>query len=154
MVLSVSVNVKDIVLLGRNFPWTKPGPCPRCQSGMWWHGFVLAYFSCCPEPVYLRRLRCPGCGAVHRLKPAGYFPRFRSLIREIKETISHRCCHGHWRPDLPRARQRQWWRRLGRNIFLVLGLGFNGSFIEAFTLLIKQNIIPVTSAGLSENKTM
>jgi len=88
------------------------------------------------------------------LKPVGYFPRFRSSIREIKDTIAHRCQQGRWRPDLPRARQRQWWRRLGRMITLVLGISFNGLFSQAFTLLMEQNIIPVTGAELAENRTM
>ena len=115
---------------------------------------MLAYFACWPDPIYLRRLRCPGCGAVHRLKPAGYFPRFRSSICEIQKVIEHRCRRGRWRPDLPRARQRQWWRRLGRLIPLVLGISFAGSFLTAFIQLMEQNIIPVTSAELPENRTM
>jgi hypothetical protein len=91
---------------------------------------------------------------VHRLKPFGYFPRFRSSTREIQEAIEHRCRSGRWHPDLPRGRQRQWWRRLGRLIPLVLGISFAGSFIQAFNLLEEQNIIPVTSAGLQENTTV
>lgn len=121
---------------------------------MWWHGFVLAYFACLPEPVYLRRLRCPGCGAVHRLKPLGWFPRFRSSIQEIFETITHRCETGRWRPDLPRARQRQWWRRLGRMITLELGISFSPSFLSGFIELFNLNIIPVTAAELPENRTV
>lgn len=154
MVLSVSVNVKDIALLGRLFPWNKPGPCPHCQREMWWHGFVLAYFSCCPDPVYLRRLRCPGCGAVHRLKPAGYFPRFRSSIQEIQKSIAHRCRRGRWSPDLPRGRQRQWWHRLGRMIILMLGVSFSQTFLHGFDLLMQNNLIPVTAATLPENRAM
>jgi len=91
---------------------------------------------------------------VHRLKPAGYFPRFRSSIREIQEAIEHRSRRGRWRPDLPRGRQRQWWRRLGRLILLVLGVSFTDSFSQAFTLLMEQNIIPVTGVKLPENRTM
>ncbi|WP_457573299.1 hypothetical protein [Desulfolithobacter sp.] len=48
------------------------------------------------------------------MKPAIYFPRFRSSIREIRETIALRGRKKRWQPDLPRGRQRQWWRRLGR----------------------------------------
>jgi hypothetical protein len=91
---------------------------------------------------------------VHRLKPAGYFPRFRSSIGEIQKAIEHRCRTGRWHPDLPRGRQRQWWRRLSRLIPLALGISFAGSFTQAFNLLMEQNIVPVTSAGLSENTAM
>jgi hypothetical protein len=37
---------------------------------------------------------------------------------------------------------------------LALGISFAGSFIQAFNLLKEQNIIPVTGAGLPENRTM
>lgn len=53
LVLFVSVKVKDIARLGRAFPWKKPRCCPRCHTGLWWHGFVLAYFACCAEAVHL-----------------------------------------------------------------------------------------------------
>lgn len=154
LVLSVDVKVKDIALLGRLFPWHKPGPCPRCHCELWWHGFVLAYFSCWPDPIYLRRLRCPGCSAVHRLKPLGYFDRFRSSIEEIKGSIGYRCRHGRWRPGLPRERQRQWWLRLGRMMLMILGVSYCGSHLHAFSLLIKRHIIPVSSAGQRENRSV
>jgi len=105
------------------------------------------------EAVYLSRLRCPCCGAVHRLKPSGYFRRCRSSIQEIKDSIEYRCRQGRWHPDWPRERQRQWWCRLGRMIFMVLGVSYSGSLSQAFNLLIKQNIIPVTSFGQKENRT-
>jgi hypothetical protein len=37
---------------------------------------------------------------------------------------------------------------------LALGISFARSFFEAFILLMKQNIIPVTGAELPENRTM
>ncbi len=155
MVLSVCANVKDIAQLGRFFPWSKPACCPCCGSvTLWWHGFAPAYFSSLAEPVYIRRLLCPACRAVHRLKPAGYFPRFRSSIQEIRDSIAQRTMKNRWRPDLPRPRQRQWWRRLGRMITLVLGISFTGSSSTAFTYLMEQHIIPVTGAELPENRTM
>jgi hypothetical protein len=141
-------------LLGKEFPWRKPGLCPHCHSSLWWHGFVIAYFSCCPEAVYVRRLRCPCCGAVHRLKPSGYFRRFRSSIQEIKESIDQRSNKNRWRPDLPRARQRRWWRRLVRMISTVLGVSYSGSPLQAFKVFMKHNIIPVSSAKKKENRTV
>ena len=156
LVLFVSIDVKEIARLGRLFPWKdhKPSQCPRCNSKLWWHGFVLAYFSCCSEGIYLRRLRCPCCGAIHRLRPTGYFRRFRSSISEITEAITHRARQLKWSPDLPRGRQRQWWRCLWRLLWLVLGRSYNGCAVKGFWLLMKRNIIPVSRAGQKENRTV
>lgn len=154
LVLSVFVHVKEIAQYGRLFPWKKPACCPCCQGGLWWHGFVHAYFSCCPDAVELPRLRCSKCGAVHRLRPVGYFPRFRSSIEEVESSIRLRTHGKIWRPDLPRSRQRQWWRRLWRMIKLMHGVSFAGNGIEGFQLLLEQEIIPVTSAKEKENMTV
>jgi hypothetical protein len=59
-----------------------------------------------------------------------------------------------WRPDLPRGRQRQWWRCLWRLIWLVLGRSYNGPAGKGFYLLMQQNIIPITRAGQKENRTV
>jgi hypothetical protein len=154
LVLFVPVHVKEIERLGRLFPWKKPGNCPHCAGKLWWHGFVLSYFSCCREAVQLRRLRCSCCGAVHRLRPADYFSRFRSSISEITDAITHRCRFLKWRPDQPRPRQRQWWRSLSRLLLMVLGRSYNGSAGEGFHMLIRHNIIPVTRARQKENRTV
>ena len=143
LVLSVAVDVNEIARLGKDFPWVKPSGCPRCGQPLWWHGFVLAYFSCLLEPVLLRRLRCSCCRAVHRLKPAGYWRRFRSSIAEISQTISYRSASGRWCHALPRCRQRQWWRRLQRLTGAVLGL-FSGSRLAAFEELLDRNHVPVS----------
>jgi hypothetical protein len=62
--------------------------------------------------VILRRLYCPHCKAVHRLRPKSHWSRFQSSIETIQHTINHRLRHGRWRSELPRSRQKQWWRRL------------------------------------------
>lgn len=150
LVLSVDVDVNEIARLGKKFPWDKPSGCPRCGQPLWWHGFVPAYFSCLVEPVFLRRLRCSCCRAVHRLKPSGYWRRVRSTILEITQAISHRSDSGHWRRDLPRFRQRQWWRRLRRMTAVVLGL-FDGSAVAAFAELVERGLVPVSSSFERDN---
>jgi hypothetical protein len=102
--------------------------------------------------VYLRRLFCSQCRAVHRLKPRGYWPRYRSSSAEIQQAITHRQSTKRWRPDLPRSRQRQWWRRLGRMIRLVFGMSAQLTHREGFTRLIARNIIPVTQAIHHDNR--
>ncbi|MBN1958955.1 MAG: hypothetical protein JW773_12230, partial [Desulfuromonadales bacterium] len=143
MVLPVAADVNEIARLGKDFPWVKPSCCPCCGQPLWWHGFVLAYFSCLLEPVWLRRLRCSCCHRVHRLKPAGYWRRFRSSITEITQSISHRSESGRWCHILPRGRQRQWWRRLQRLVSAVLGL-FPGSTLDAFEEVLAQGFVPVS----------
>lgn len=145
MVLSVAVDVNEIARLGKDFPWVKPSGCPCCGQPLWWHGFVPAYFSALPVAVFLRRLRCSCCRAVHRLKPAGYWRRFRSPIPEIASSIAHRFAAQRWHPALPRSRQRQWWRRLQQMTAAVLGL-FGGSAVAAFEELVYRGHVPASSS--------
>ncbi len=149
LVLSVAADVNEIARLGKDFPWDKPSGCPRCGQPLWWHGFVLAYFSCLLKPVFLRRLRCSCCRAVHRLKPAGYWRRFRSTISEITQSVSHRSESGRWCRTLPRTRQRQWWQRLKRMAGAVLG--FRASVFEAFGELLDHGFIPVSLSFQRDN---
>jgi hypothetical protein len=143
LVLSVVADVNEIARLGKDFPWEKPSGCPRCGQPLWWHGFVSAYFSCLAEAVFLRRLRCSCCHSVHRLKPAGYWRRFRSSLTDIFDSVSHRSDSGRWRTDQPRDRQRQWWRRLRRMTTAVLGLMSSAS-VAAFEALLTRDFIPVS----------
>lgn len=142
MVISVAVDVNEIAHLGKDFPWIKPSGCPRCEQPLWWHGFVLAYFSCLLGAVYLRRLRCPCCRTIHRLKPVGYWRRFRSPVTDIDQVVTHRQNSGRWLHDQPRTRQRQWWRRLQRMTQAVLGLSIPA--ISAFATLSARGFIPVS----------
>jgi hypothetical protein len=150
LVLSVAADVNEIARLGKDFPWVKPSGCPSCGQPLWWHGFVLAYFSCLLEPVWLRRLRCSCCHRVHRLKPADYWRRFRCSITEITQSISHRSESGRWCRILPRGRQRQWWRRLQRLASAVLGI-FRGSALETYESLLGHGFIPVSLSFERDN---
>ena len=152
LVLCVAVDVNEIARLGKGFPWVKPSGCPRCGQPLWWHGFVSAYFSCLAEAIYLRRLRCSCCRSVHRLKPSGYWHRFRSTIADIFQSVSHRSGSGRWQTDQPRPRQRQWWRRLQRMTVTVLGL-FLGSAVAAFSALVSSGFTPVSSSFYCGNQS-
>lgn len=82
-------------------------------------------------------LCCSRCGAVHRMRPRGYFPRFRSSINEILSSIKQRSHKKRWRPDLPRGRQHHWRRSLWGMIRLMLGMSFSGSGLEGFWQLFR-----------------
>ena len=143
MVIFVDVDVNEIARLGRDFPWQKPFSCPKCNIGFWWHGFVLAYFDHLSQAIFLRRLRCPLCGAVHRLRPKAYWSRFRSSIQVISQTIDRFLGQG-WQSESPGSRQRLWWQRFCAKARLVIGFGWE-RFPDAFDLLISWGHIPVSS---------
>ncbi len=143
MVISVDVDVNKIARFGRDFFWQKPSACPHCGAALWWHGFVLAYFDHLPQAVFLRRLRCPRCGAVHRLRPKAYWSRFRSTIQIINQTIDRFLSQG-WQSELPGSRQLQWWRRFCAKARLMIGFGWE-HFLDAFDLLVGWGQIPVSS---------
>ena len=145
MVISVDVDVNEIAHLGRDFPWRKPSSCPKCNVALWWHGFVLAYFDHLSQAVFLRRLRCPCCGAVHRLRPKAYWSRFRSSIQIIKQVIINRTFNRCWRPDLPRSRQRLWWQRFCAQVKIVLGLTAAPD-LQAFNFLFVSGRVPVSDS--------
>ncbi len=152
LVLLVAADVNEIARLGKHFPWVKPSCCPRCQQPLWWHGFVLAYFAPQASAVFLRRLRCSCCKAVHRLKPQGYWQRFRSAVADIQHCIEHRVVSGRWLRDYPRDRQRQWWRRLRKMAATVLGLAFTGCAISLFLALLERGFIPVSTSFFRDNQ--
>jgi len=154
LVLFVDLDVNKLAWLGKKYPWEKPSCCPNCRSFLWWHGYVLAYFSNIDVPLFIRRLFCPFCRSVHRLRPSGYWPRFRSPVKEIKRSIIHRHNSGSWCKDLPRPRQRQWWRRLKKTWMGILGLSFSGDPPQAFEKLLQRKIIPVSAATKSENRRL
>jgi len=143
LVIFVNVDVNKIARFGRDFFWRKPSSCPICKSGLWWHGFILAYFDHLPQAVFLRRLRCPCCGAVHRLRPKAYWSRFRSTIQAINQTID-RFLNKDWQSKLPGSRQWQWWRRFCAKARLMIGFGWE-DFPDAFDLLLSWGQIPVSS---------
>ena len=145
MVIPVDIDVNLLAILGKKFSWKKPDCCPKCGERLWWHGFVPAYFACLASAVFLRRLFCPHCRSIHRLRPISHWRRFQSSITVVGQTIAHRQGQGRWRPDLPRARQRQWWRRLARKTRLCLGLSFAGTLYDAFMALVSRGVIPVSS---------
>lgn len=109
MILSFFVSIKMIVEMGREFPWPRPGSCPRCKSNrVWGHGFEGVLFDGFVEQVMLRRWRCPDCRCVMRARPAGYFPRVGTPIEQIRSSIAFRVRTGRWPPGPSRTMQGHW----------------------------------------------
>ena len=146
MVILVEVELKQIVVQQRDYPWPRPESCPRCQQRRpWGHGFVMAYFDGYPCGLLLRRFRCSGCGCVIRLRPKGYFQRFQASIQRIYACLSQRLVDGRYAPEISRSRQRHWLRALQRQVAAYLGEGFRERLLEGFSTLLQRGSVPVAS---------
>jgi hypothetical protein len=152
LILLVDVDVKQVCAQGRDFKWPRPSTCPRCRGRIWGHGFVPAWFIGLVDAVFLRRYRCPDCRIVIRCRPRTHWPRFQFSISAIADCISRRVTAGRWRPDLPRSSQRQWWRRLKRQVAAFLGLSFADSLEAGFSRLMLLDVIPVSRSTRTGNE--
>ena len=145
MIISLSVSIKEILYQGRNSKWIGPAACPVCaHDRLWGHGFVLAHFDELNQGIWLKRWRCPSCGAVHRAKPEGYFKRFQACVAQIRDSLSRRLTTGFWPPGLSRGRQGHWLRGPKRHVVVFLGLPFHQRLLEGFDLLREMGRIPVS----------
>lgn len=145
MIIFVSVNFKRLLKQKRNYNWPRPQQCPCCQaSGIWGHGFVLAYFDGLGCGVYLRRYRCRQCHCVMRLRPGGYFPRFQAAIGDIVQHLNYRISTGGYVKGISRSRQRHWLVGLMRNTAAYLGQRWLPRLIQAFDKLWAMRIVPVS----------
>lgn len=104
MILPVSASPSEIMRGGRQFPWPRPHHCPRCGSTrLWGHGYVERYFDEVTSPVWVKRYRCPDCGAVHTCRPDTPGRRFWAPIPRILASLRGKLSAGcPWR-EVPRA---------------------------------------------------
>lgn len=76
---------------GKKNCWPRPELCLRCHGRqLWGHGYVASYFDGFDQPLYLKRYRCPACGCVIKMKPAGYLKRFQAPTDTIRSSIGCR----------------------------------------------------------------
>ena len=147
MVISFPVILKELLVLGRNYPWPKPDSCPRCSNyRLWGHGYVLAYFDGYDQSFTLKRYRCPDCGCVIRLRPRGYFRRFQASIASIRSSVISRADCGRWIGGIDRTRQCHWFRALRRKIKAHLTDAWNQGPVAGFDRLLRMGQIPVSRA--------
>ncbi|MBW2556497.1 MAG: hypothetical protein JRE07_06265 [Deltaproteobacteria bacterium] len=60
MVIFVNVKLKELFKKERDYPWTRPESCPRCNDyKVWGHGYAQAIFDGYNEPLLLKLYRCP-----------------------------------------------------------------------------------------------
>jgi hypothetical protein len=147
MIIFVKVKLKEIFKKSKKYPWPRPELCLRCEaSHLWGHGYVASYFDGFDQPFYLKRYRCPVCGCIFKLKPAGYLKRFQASISTIRCSIHCRLKKGCWLPGCSRSRQNHWFKALLRKIKAYLGNQWDGQVLRAFDLLIARGRNPASRA--------
>ena len=147
MIIPVKAKLKHIFKKGKNYCWPRPKLCLRCKtSHLWGHGYETSYFDGFDQPFYLRRYRCPACGCVIKLKPAGYLKRFQAPVDTIRASIHCRVKKGCWLPSVSRSRQNHWFKALRRKVKAYLGDRWDRRLLRAFDLLLAQGHNPVSRA--------
>ena len=145
MVIFFSVILKELFLLGRDYPWPKPDCCPRCNGlRLWGHGFVSGYFDHYDQPFSLKRYRCPDCRCVLRLRPEGYFKRFQASIATIRSAVALKAHRGKWSYGISRSRQCHWFRSLLKRIRAYLTDTWRYGVVAGFDYFLQRNQPPVS----------
>jgi hypothetical protein len=145
MVIFFSPKFKELIALGRKYPWPKPQRCLRCNGfRLWGHGFVLPWFDGFNQPIEIKRCRCPDCDCIFRFRPEGYFKRFQADISTIRSSIAGKVHAGKWEPQISRSRQCHWFRALLRKIKAYLTDTWDQGIMAAFDELIKMGLVPVS----------
>lgn len=143
LILHFAADVKRLVEEGKDFPWPRPERCPSCQSRrLWGHGYVRRYFEGFTFGLWMKRYRCPDCGAVHTLRPEGFYRGFHYSRLTILLSLLNKVLRNQWLRCLQRQTQQYWFR----------GLRFQASRYRnrknidrnIFQRLISQNILLVT----------
>lgn len=118
LVLYFSVEVKELFALGKSYPWEKPRRCPACTGGrLWGHGFATRYFEGFSEALWIKRYRCPECGAIHSTRPGSYESMFRRRSSDILRSLAGKLFgSGKWLSSIPRQNQQYWLKAVRRRL--------------------------------------
>jgi len=145
MIIFVSVKLKELFKKERDYPWPRPESCPRCNDyKVWGHGYAQANFDGYKEPLLLKLYRCPVCGCVIRLRPAGYFKRFQAEVKTIRSSIFQKEKHNKWLSGISCTRQRHWFIALQRRVKAYLSDTWAQGLLKAFDNFMAQGQVPVT----------
>lgn len=145
MIIYICALLKDIFEQGRNYPWPRPGACPKCgHAVVWGHGYVDALFDGYDKAIPLKRYRCPCCGCVIRLRPSSHLSRFQAPTDNIRSALSKRIKTGRWPPDCSVSRAGHWLRSLKRKVVSLLGFHAGKDLIKVFDYLLLKGVNPVS----------
>ena len=141
MVLHVTVDVKRLFELGRLYP--RLVRCCSCNSvRVWGHGYVTRYFEGFIYPLWIRRFRCPYCGAVCTLRPDSFVKGFRCALETILSSLVKRITDHRFQSSIPRQVQQYWHKGLRRQASRTRNAPYPD--ISVLNALLAGNIIPFT----------
>ena len=143
MIHFICLDLKQIDLLGRDYPWPRPEHCPCGNPRLWAHGFVARLFDGFARALTMRRYRCPVCGCIILLRPTGYFARHQADTRTIRQTLATRLVRGRWPAGCAANRARHWLKALKANALAVLGMPGYSELMAAFDHLVERGRVPV-----------
>ena len=143
LILHLRVDVKRLAEEGKRYPWPRPARCPRCQGRrVWVHGYVPRYFEGYVQPIWTIKYRCEDCAAVHTLRPASFWPRFRYCVQTILRALRHKILHGRGLKTLSRQLQRYWYQGLRFQASKLRNRA--GPGLDVLADLLRRNGVPVT----------
>lgn len=115
MILLCGVSLTELEKIQKDYPWEKPKSCPKCNSGLWGHGFVLRYFNACLNGIFVKRWRCPHCKLILTCRPNAYWRRCQETIANIFEALLFRIKQLKWPPWVSRQRGGYWLKKFISN---------------------------------------
>lgn len=153
MVLHFRADVKRLAEEGKRYSWPRPGRCPRCQGRrVWVHSYVPRYFEGYVQPIWTIKYRCEDCAAVHTLRPASFWSRFRYAIRTILRALRYKILYGRGLKNLSRQLQRYWYQ--GFRIQASRLRNRAGPGLGILEGLLRRDLVPVTHAIQSEMRRL
>ena len=109
-VLYFAVDFKGLQECGKGYPWPRVERCPECGGRrLQGHGYARRYFDGEADALWVKRYRCPDCGAIHTSRPEGHWRRFLAGWQAIVESLTLKLQAGHWSERFSRQRQEYWW---------------------------------------------
>jgi hypothetical protein len=89
--------------------------CPGCGGPrLWGHGYVLRYFFGFINGLWMKRWRCPDCGAVHSCRPEAYLPGMQYPQEIQRMSLEAKLAGKIFLTSLPRQNQQYWWKAFQR----------------------------------------
>jgi hypothetical protein len=147
MIAFLVLDLNRIARNSRDYPWPEPGGCGRCHHPkLWGHGFVRMIFDGFGQALEMRRYRCPKCGGIVRVRPAGYLPRHQSPAATIRAALSCRVRTGRWPLGCLTSRARHWLAALKRHALAARGMPGVDDLMGAFDGLLAMGRVPVSRA--------
>jgi len=138
LILYLSVNLSELQTLGKEYKWKRPKRCLCCYGArIWGHGYVRRFFDEAPDGLWMKRWRCPECGAVYTARPHTYWRGFWASQATILSSLFAKESDHRWLSMVCRERQQYWWRGLR------IQRRFDGQEIDLLSL-IKTHIIAAT----------